>query len=177
MRSEDQKRLKQKMEYFKKVSLFNDLDDKEIEQLISIMKLVEFDAGSSVIQEGSSGSNLFILLEGSVEISKQLILPEWIKSEKKQEKSLLRLSEEHYPFFGEMAMFDDEPERSASIKTIRNCLMASISKKDLESVIEKSPSIGMIIYRNIASELVKRLRKANKDILKLTTAFTLALEG
>lgn len=57
------------------------------------------------------------------------------------------------------------------------CTIAFCTKDKLIREIEKEPAIGTIIYRNIASELVKRLRKANKDILKLTTAFTLALEG
>ena len=41
----------------------------------------------------------------------------------------------------------------------------------------KDNTIAAIIYYNIAAELCKRLIKSNKDILKLTTAFSLALEG
>ncbi len=177
MKSADQKLFKEKLDYLKKVPLFKDLSSAQLGQLIAIMKAEHFETGSYVIREGEAGSNLFILLEGEVEISKALVLPQWVKSQQKQEKSLLRLSEKHYPFFGEMAMFDDEPERSASIVAIRPCLMAAITKKDLLKVLGNNPEIGMIIYRNIASQLVQRLRKANRDILKLTTAFTLALEG
>jgi len=34
----------------------------------------------------------------------------------------------------------------------------------------------MIFYRNLSNILADRLRKANRDVLKLTTALTLALE-
>jgi CRP/FNR family cyclic AMP-dependent transcriptional regulator len=116
-------------------------------------------------------------LDGEVEISKTLVLPEWVQTTQKTDKSLIRLSEKHYPFFGEMAIYEEQSERSASITAKRPCLIARISKKDLWHIFEEDYEIGMIINRNVAAELVKRLNKANKDILKLTTAFTLALEG
>jgi CRP-like cAMP-binding protein len=177
MKAVKDKNLIERIEYFKKVPLFRDLNDEQITQMIGKMDTKEFKVDETIIQEGGSDSSLYILLEGEVEISKSLVLPQWIQAAQKQEKSLLHLSEKHYPFFGEMAMFDDEPERSASIKALRSCLMATLTKKDLLSIIENNPITGMFVYRNIASELVKRLRKANHDILKLTTAFSLALEG
>ena len=57
------------------------------------------------------------------------------------------------------------------------CKLAMFEKKDLLNVFDNDADIGSKIYKNIAAELVERLKKANKDILKLTTAFTLALEG
>ncbi len=171
------KELLSKMDYLKDVSLFRDLTENEINTVVAEMKVREIEAGQFFIKEGDSDNTIYILLEGEVEISKSLVLPQWIQSSQKQEKSLLHLSEKHHPFFGEMAMFDDIAERSASVKTIKTCLMAMLTKKDLLSICEKDTRIGMLIYHNIAAELVVRLRKANRDILKLTTAFTLALEG
>jgi len=112
-----------------------------------------------------------------VEISKPLVLPPWIQSGQKQEKSLLRLTEKHRPFFVEIAMFSDQRERSASITAVTPCIIAVLNQENLEEVLDKDPAAGLIIYKNIASVLAARLIKANKDILKLTTAFTLALEG
>ncbi len=177
MRTVKENILKERLDYFKKVSLFGDLKEEQILLMIDKMHVKEFKSNDLIIKEGGSDNTLYILLEGEVEISKSLVLPQWIQVAQKQEKSLVHLSEKHFPFFGEMAMFGDEPERSATIKAVRPCLMATLTKKDLLSILEKNPIIGMLVYRNIASELGKRLRKANHDILKLTTAFSLALEG
>ena len=177
MKKLDKGLLTSKKDYLKKVSLFKDMDDAQLEQMIAMMKPVEFNAGEYVMREGDSGSEIYILLNGEVEISKSLVLPQWIQTAQTQDKALIKLSQKHHPFFGEMSMFGKDSTREASIKAIRPSQMAILPKAALLDTIRANPQIGTIIYRNIASELVKRLRKANKDILKLTTAFTLALEG
>ena len=45
------------------------------------------------------------------------------------------------------------------------------------ALFEKDPDFGYKVIRNIAQTLAERLEKANQDILKLTTAFSLALQG
>lgn len=177
MKSAVQERILAKMDYLKEVKLFLGLTNEQIRKIVPLMGLIQIEADQMIIREGEADNTLYILVEGEVEISKSLVLPQWIKSGQNQEKSLIHLSEKHHPFFGEMAMFEDNPERSASIHAIRPCSMITLSKKNIDSIAESDNRIGMIIYRNIASELVKRLQRANKDILKLTTAFTLALEG
>lgn len=120
---------------------------------------------------------MFILLKGEVEISKRLVLPLWGDVSGKQEKSLIILTEKQHAFFGEMALFEDKPERSASITAIKPCQLAVLQKKELLEILKSKPKIGATFYKNIATELTFRLIKANKDVLKLTTAFSLALEG
>jgi len=177
MKANNSRYLLDKLEYLNKVPLFLGLNSEQVKKMVKIMRTEKFEKDQFIIKEGDTGSNLFILMEGSVEISKTLVLPQCLQNAQKQEKSLIRLSEKQYPFFGELAMFDDKPERSASIKAITPSLMAVITKDDFIKVVTKNPEMGMQIYKNIASELGKRLKKANRDILKLTTAFTLAIEG
>lgn len=166
-----------KLDFFKKVSLFHDLNDDQIKKIISIMKTRGVKQGEIVCQENAHGDSLFILLKGEVEITKRLLLPLVQDPALKQEKSLVILSEKQYPFFGEMALFEDTPVRSASITALKSCTLIVIEKSDLLNILRKDPKIGSIIYKNIAAELTHRLVKANKDILKLTTAFSLAIEG
>ncbi len=177
MKENEAKQLIDLLNYFKEVHLFKGLSESQIKKIIKKMIRQKIAAGDFIIHEGDKESSLYILIKGEVEISKSLVLPQWIQSGQKQEKSLLRLSEKHRPFFGEMAMFSDQPERSASITAVTPCTIAVLSLESLEAVINDDPVTGMIVYKNIASVLAARLIKANKDILKLTTAFTLALEG
>ena len=79
--------------------------------------------------------------------------------------------------FGEMALFEEFPERSASIRSLKPCTVGIIEKKGFINILREKPEIGTMIYKNIATVLTRRLVKANRDMLKLTTAFCLALEG
>ncbi len=177
MKTNEQNPLLDLLDYFKEVPLFLGLSEIQTKTLIKEMKKKKIAAGDFIIHEGDKENCLYILIKGEVEISKSLVLPQWIQSGQKQEKSLLRLSEKHRPFFGEMAMFSDQRERSASITAVTPCTIALLNQENLEKVLNEDPTAGLIVYKNIASVLAARLIKANKDILKLTTAFTLALEG
>jgi len=169
--------LKKQLPFFKKVSLFNKLDDEKINLLIEIMKIRDVKAGDIITQEGANEDTVFILINGEVEISKRLLLPLWEEESSRQEKSLTHLSAKDHPFFGEMILFEDKPERSASIFAVHDSTLAVLHKRDMLNILDKNPQIGSIIYKNIAQELTFRLIKANHDILKLSTAFCLALEG
>jgi CRP/FNR family cyclic AMP-dependent transcriptional regulator len=169
--------LSDKLAFFKKVLLFHNLNDEQIKKIISIMKTREVKQGEVICQENAHEDSLFILLKGEVEISKRLLLPLVQDPSLKQEKSLVILSERQYPFFGEMALFEETPERSASITALKPCTLVVVEKSDLLEILHKDPKIGSIIYKNIATELTHRLIKVNRDILKLTTAFSLAIEG
>lgn len=163
------------LEFFQEISLFNGLTNQQIKSLVNKMTLREVSTGTVIIQEGAADTEMFILLEGEVEISKRLTM--LIGDQAPQEKSLIRLSARQHSFFGEMALLEENPQRSASITMLSEGRLAVLQKKDLVKVLDADPEMGAIVYKNIASELTRRLQKANRDILKLTTAFTLALES
>jgi len=165
------------MDFLKSVSLFEGMNMDQIKVMIGLMKLKQINAGEKITEEGSREDSVFILIEGEVEISKRIVLPLWENENTNQAKSLIRLTGDSHAFFGEMALFQEIPERSASIESLKPCKLAVIEKKDLLQICNNDPRIGSIIFKNIARELTLRLVKANKDILKLTTAFSLALEG
>jgi len=141
------------------------------------MTITEIKKNEMITREGEPGDSMFILLKGEVEISKSLFLSPLRSENSLQEKALNRLTEQQHSFFGEMALFLEKPERSASIKAVQPSSLAVLQKEELLSILDKDSTIASIIYKNISTELCKRLIKSNKDILKLTTAFSLAIEG
>ena len=167
----------QHLSYFKKVSLFKELDEVQIKKIMTIMTLSEIKRNEMITREGETGDSMFILLSGEVEISKSLFISPLSSEKSLQEKALNRLTEKQHSFFGEISLFLEKPERSASIKAVRPCTLAVLQKEELLNMLSKDSAIASIIYKNIAAELCIRLIKSNKDILKLTTAFSLALEG
>ena len=163
--------------FFKQVSLFKNLNEKQIKKILNIMTLSDVKMGEMITREGDLGDSMFILLQGEVEISKSLFLSPLASEESMQEKALVTLSEKQHAFFGEMALILENPERSASIRALRSCTLAVLQKDSILTILDNDLAIGSIIYKNIAAVMAQRLIKSNKDILKLTTAFSLALEG
>jgi CRP/FNR family cyclic AMP-dependent transcriptional regulator len=128
--------------FFKKVSLLTNLTDTQIKKIMNIMTISVVEKGEMITNEGESGDEMFILLKGEVEISKSLFLSPLASDQSLQEKALVRLNESHHSFFGEMALFLDKPERSASIKAIHSCTLAVIQKKALLSVLDKDSNVA-----------------------------------
>jgi len=165
------------LSFFKKISLFKNLDEIQIKKIMNIITLSDIKKNDMITREGEAGDSMFILLKGEVEISKSIVISPLSSENSLQEKALNSLTEQHHSFLGEMALFLDKPERSASIRAVRPCSLAVLQKEELLKILDKDSTIASIIYKNISAELCKRLIKSNKDILKLTTAFSLALEG
>jgi CRP-like cAMP-binding protein len=53
----------------KKVPLFADLDDRELEQIAGSMRERTFNAGDTVTQEGAGGAGFFIVESGEAEVT------------------------------------------------------------------------------------------------------------
>jgi CRP-like cAMP-binding protein len=162
--------------FLKKIPIFTELSDDHLAMVMRIMNVQSVDAGASIIKEHDQGTDMFILLSGEVEVSKTLLLKVAGHGLDQRDKMLQRLSASDYAFFGEMGLFDERSERSASIIALTPCNIAVITKEEFFRLAESDTEIGYRILKNIVRIISVRLDKNNKDVLKLTTALSLALE-
>ena len=88
----------------------------------------------------------------------------------------MKLSEQDSPLFGEMAIFSEGDVRTANVRAESNCTLAKIHKRDLLKICDENPELGFIVMRNFGRIITKNLIKANQNVLKLTTAFSLILD-
>ena len=157
-------------------SLFNGLSDKELKLVSDIVKRKEVKTGSIIINEGDTGNELFLLDEGTVDIHKTLTFVTSKHELGTKERSFIRLSGEDHCFFGEMALFGSG-KRSATVNAVTKCQLLVIEGDDFLKLCDDHPKIGYIVVTNIALILSDYLRKTNDDVIKLTTALSLALSG
>jgi len=162
--------------FLKKIPIFTGLTDDQLARVMRIMNVRSVDTGASIIREHEHGTDMFILLAGEVEVSKTLLLKIAGRGLDQRDKMLQKLSANDYAFFGEMGLFDDRSVRSASIVALTPCDIAVITKEDFFRLAEGDTAIGYTILKNIVRILSVRLEKNNRDVLKLTTALSLALE-
>lgn len=163
--------------YLSNYAIFKDLTGAELEQIYSILHFKSFQNGEKIFEEGDRGDEMYILLEGEIEVSKPLtLLKDKPGKLNRENMALIRLKQEDYPCVGEMVLFGDSDIRSASAVAIQASKFGVIEKDEFLQLAEKNYALGYRVMKNLARIMGDRLKKANQDILKLTTAFTLALE-
>ncbi|MGR8947216.1 MAG: cyclic nucleotide-binding domain-containing protein [Gammaproteobacteria bacterium] len=106
------------------VPIFASLSDEQIQDIVSAPdnEIVEFPALAQIIEEDEIGSCMFIILEGLVDVR--------IKAVGGREITIATLKEGE--FFGEQALLPGASgRRNASVKSIRDCRLFKITKKDV----------------------------------------------
>ena len=151
------------IEKLKKIKLFHALegDEQRLAKLASIVTWEQCKAGYEVISEGTDGSELYILYQGSVKVQKRTLDQELY--------TITTLNDHEDAFFGELALLDREV-RSASVTAETDCEFLVISREDFNQLGEEDPRLGLLVTRAIGKELSKRLRKANRDMIILFEA-------
>ncbi len=155
------------------------LDGLSLEQLYevaNIVRIATFKAGEAITREGEVGNEMFLLLSGRVEVSKSLTLKIGRGGSDTREKSLISLRAADAPYFGEMALLNENNCRSATVMAVDECRVGIITRTDFTKLCESDTGLGYRLLLNIAKTLVTHLEKTNQDVLKLTTAFSLALQ-
>jgi CRP/FNR family transcriptional regulator, cyclic AMP receptor protein len=157
-------------------SLFADLSDKDLDRIADIVDREDVVANTIIIQEGDTGEVLYLLSEGVVDIHKTLTIVTSKHEFGSRERSFTRLTGEHHCYFGEMALFG-KGQRSATVKAVTACKLFVINKDRFHDLSDRDPRIGYTVVSNIARTLSDYLRQTNDDVIKLTTALSLALSG
>jgi CRP/FNR family cyclic AMP-dependent transcriptional regulator len=160
--------------FFRKIYLFQDLEEDEVQQVLNRTSLREFPAGAAIINEGEPGDSLFIMRTGEVEITKQLTLV--LDEDTPKERVMIRLKAENGVYFGEMALLENET-RSATVTALTDCSLLELHRKDFLDLVGQQPPMGVKMLLRLAEILSRHLRKTNQDVVKLTTALAVSLGG
>jgi CRP-like cAMP-binding protein len=142
--------------------LFRNLDEAERAQILIIGQVQTFSAGQVIFREGDAGDGLFIVVRGSVRISKRSITGE---------EALAVLEPPAY--FGEMALID-LAARAADAIANEPTELFFIPLKDLRSLIEAHHQMALKILYALCEVLAQRLRETNERYMSI---FTIAQWG
>lgn len=164
----------EKEKLLKAIPILQDLDEEELRKLLEIARQVRFPRGNVILKEGEIGDTMYIIEEGMVEVSKTLVMKMGRQDYQDRDKILTKLSADDHAIFGEVALFE-QGKRTATVMALTDCVLLEISRPNFLKLAEENPRIGYKITRNIVQLLCSRLRKADEDTIKLTTALSVAL--
>lgn len=141
------------IEWLKKVSLFDNLNDEQLEHILRIAQRRTIPQGSILFQEKELGHTFYVVLAGSIKL--------FTKGNNGEEKvlSLVNAGES----FGELSLLDGRP-RSASAQTLEPTTVLELTSDHFMELLQNH----FDITRGILTELSRRLRKTNEHVNDLT---------
>jgi CRP/FNR family transcriptional regulator, cyclic AMP receptor protein len=135
--------------YFKQVSLFGDLADEDIRELMAAARRRVYRSGEVIFHREDPGQVLYMVKEGKVKIC--LISPEG------QEITLAIFGKGEC--FGELTILDGLP-RSADAVALEKVECYTLQRSDFHRAIRKNPDIAIQVLESIS----KRLRSTDQMV-------------
>jgi CRP-like cAMP-binding protein len=143
-------------ERLRELGLFGGLDDAALGELSRTLGAFAVQPGETVFHEGDSGRDMFVLLEGEMEVLK--------RSKREREARVAVLGPGDW--FGEMAILDVLP-RSATVRAIAPSTLLRVSAQELDVLYRRDLRSYSLIVMNIAREMSRRLRVADGLLAEL----------
>jgi signal transduction histidine kinase/predicted CoA-binding protein len=126
-------------DFLKKVPLFADLSEADLDRLCEMAQEVSLPAGQLLFTEGSAGDKAYIIKEGQLEIIKASGGREVLLAVRQQGEVI-----------GEMSLLEEQP-RMASARARSNVSLLAISSEQLEYLLGSSPSAARAMLFTITA--------------------------
>ncbi len=137
-----------RMEVLRRIPLFKHLKYKELIQVLSIVRTERAAEGEMIIEEGTEGDRLFVMLRGKADVLKGGVVVAGMGSGQ---------------HFGEMALIDNAP-RSATVRASRSSTLLSIDRDNFYGLMRKDPVLAVKLLWSFLQVLTGRLRVANEEL-------------
>jgi CRP-like cAMP-binding protein len=136
------------------VKLFAGLDDAQLDAVSRVGETKQFEVGDVIFAEGDTGTHLYCLLSGRVEITLAL--------EGQTEQAPVHVAVPG-SVFGEFVLFETEA-RTASARAVKPVAIFAIGARELRGVFSEDPATGYRVMDNLCQILVGRIRKTTKEL-------------
>ena len=124
-------------EHLRSVPLFSSCSQKELDKIAKEGDEVRMPAGSLIVDQGQTGREAFVLLEGSVTV-------------KRNGKKITTMGPGS--IVGELSLLDHGP-RTATVVCDTDCTLFVIDQRHFRNVLEQHPSIAMKLLGTLAANI------------------------
>ena len=168
--------MEKEISILQETELFKNLTPAQIRKVLNICRTITFSEDEIIMNEGETGDRMYIILEGTVEVIKKLVM-DGVEDEGTVERNKIftRLDAGQHAVFGEIALLE-ELSRTATVRAVTHCTLYEIRKADFLNLAEADFEFGYRTLLNLARIVSNRLRKANEDTIKLTTVLSVILK-
>ena len=137
------------LEQLELMSLMKGCDKEQSQRLAGLFKVAEYTEGEMIFKENEKASEMYVVLSGKVEVFMS-----------HQEEPLAQVTTGEC--LGEIS-FLTAKNHSASALVKEKVRLAVITNEELNYLVRQRPDIGVLLYRNLAHGLGKKLQ--NQDLV------------
>jgi CRP-like cAMP-binding protein len=142
-----------KLWYLKRINLFSELQQQELQELDRITRMYELKKKQSIYLPGDPGSTVFLLKKGRVKIASHA------SSGKEVTFDILEPGE----IFGELEALS-ETARESSAEALEDTLICAIRKQDFERYMRQHPDLSLKLTKLMGFRL-RRIRNRVEDLV------------
>ncbi|WKE65235.1 cAMP-activated global transcriptional regulator CRP [Gallaecimonas kandeliae] len=124
--------------------------DPVLERFLSHCHVKQYGAKAPIIHQGEKADTLYYVVKGSVVVL--------IKDDEGKEMILSYLNQGD--FFGELGFFEEDPVRTAWIRTKSQCQIAEVSYQKFRQIIQQDPEILL----RVSTQMAKRIRSTSRKV-------------
>jgi CRP-like cAMP-binding protein len=142
------------IDVLKKASIFAKLSDDQLKKIAAGGEEKKIEDGDLVFKEGDTGHEVFVVVEGRVQITMEMDRP----TEQAPVHTVAQGD-----LFGEFALVSDH-ERSASARAVKDTVLFSLSRGAFEKLCGEDPKLGYSVLYELSQILVGRLIKTTREL-------------
>ncbi len=140
----------QKINFLKKIELFSNLDNAELQLVADSFEEKHYQQNSLLFVENNIRKNLFIIVDGEVELFKRTPFGE--------EKRFYIFGK--LDFLGEGALIDDSPHSTTARATL-NTIVLQLSRENFNELALKETHLPIKIFSKMVRVIFRRMQFAN----------------
>lgn len=125
-------------------SLFADLSDQQVDEVLALGRPVEFQTGEMIIRRGDQGDVMYLILSGMVEVVRILGA---------QGPQFARYALGEGEFFGEIALLLVGQTRTANVVAIEPTTCLMVNRSQLEQMLNLHPAIAIRMLSIMSNRL------------------------
>ncbi|MFH1152629.1 MAG: cyclic nucleotide-binding domain-containing protein [Pseudomonadota bacterium] len=152
------------IEMIDKVSIFATLDNKELEKVLALATFDEFQQGQRLFKEGDTATDMWIVIEGNVEL--RFEMPSVQSSTSENTLSSHDITVPESQVFGWSCFIEPYTMRLSAYCVSRWCKIVKINSRQLNELMESEPIIGYKIMRYLVQVVGFRFKQMQEEVAK-----------
>ena len=145
----------------KQADIFFQISPEFIDMIATICQERRYQAGENIFLEGSGSDDLYIILQGEVDI---LVNPGLVSDQPGVELPSVTIATlRRGQSFGEIALVDQGVRSATACAATNETRLLVIPRKELIQLCDLHPDLGYRLMRNLAADLAMKIR--NTDLL------------